>query len=142
MPEPHKRGQKALSISLCFGMLVLFGQSKAVLDLEYEKTSHCPTMALSSQHRFQTYAVRSLLQCLSACRASAACVSVVHERALRLCHLGSSPAMENCSNMEPSGPDISYYEQKVGIPVDLSIRSYHGFFRTRFFSLVFGVCCV
>ena len=113
MPQPDSRVQRILSISLCIALLLPFGRSQAILDLKYVKPLHCPNMALSTQLRYQTRAVRSLLQCLALCRASAPCVSVVHERASDLCHLGSSPAMQNCSNMEPTGPDVNFYEQKV-----------------------------
>ena len=114
MLQSHSRRRV---FSLCLGLLLPFGQSQAIRDLKYVKPLHCPNMALSTQLTYQTRAVRSLLQCLTACRASAACVSVVHERASDLCHLGSSPAMQNCSNMEPTGPDVNFYEQKVGVSV-------------------------
>ena len=116
MLQSHSR-RRVFSVSLCLGLLLPFGRSQAILDLKYVKPLHCPNMALSTQLRYQTRAVRSLLQCLTACRASATCVSVVHERASDLCHLGSSPAMQNCSNMEPTGPDVNFYEQKVGVSV-------------------------
>ncbi|KAK7090736.1 hypothetical protein V1264_010496 [Littorina saxatilis] len=63
--------------------------------------------------RYQTYTVRNLLHCLATCRIDDACVSVVHERSVKLCHLGATTAFLNCSNMVAAPPGVAYYQQTV-----------------------------
>ena len=112
MASRLSRGIRSFTTLLCLALLPLSGPL-AIQDIKYVQFPYCDGMVLSSQHRYQTHTVRSLLHCLVMCRASAACVSVVHDPVVGLCHLGSSSAAKNCSNMEVASAGVRYYEHKV-----------------------------
>ena len=110
---PTRGISRAFVDTLCLLLLLLPGHL-GIQSRKYVPAIHCEGMVLSPQHRYQTHRARSLLHCLTTCSSVSACVSVVHESASSLCHLGSTSATQNCSNMEVAGSGVRYYQQKVG----------------------------
>ncbi|KAK7113418.1 microfibril-associated glycoprotein 4-like [Littorina saxatilis] len=75
------------------------------------KAPYCAGQVLMRSERYSTAMARSKVECVSHCHPNSTCVSVVYETDSKLCHLGNTKALNNCSNMEPAGPNVVFYQE-------------------------------
>ena len=98
----------------------------------FQTVGQCPGQVLSSGLRYDSFAVRSKVQCAALCLPDFSCRSFLFNRDEGLCYLGSQAAFANCSNMDPAPPGLQHFDM-VTFPFRHGNVSFFSFFFFFFF---------
>ena len=99
----------------------------------FQTVGQCPGQVLSSGLRYDSFAVRSKVQCAALCLPDFSCRSFLFNRDEGLCYLGSQAAFANCSNMDPAPPGLQHFDM-----VTFSFRHGNVSFFVELRGFVFG----